>query len=196
MISVLVEGVVVPNIGLRGWYNTRCAEVMASLTQRPLSDHDIEQFEDDPLEFIRLDLSVPSTSASTIGGTSSEAVTRRQAAADVLKALVAGGLEEETTEVVGSLIQKGLETYSSNPRENWRSKDVAVYLLGAIATRGSTVAVRYYLFLQRSLVHPYLPSSARSYVHELTDQRRRFFFEQRIPRPPGPRGDRAPDPAG
>lgn len=106
-------------------------------------DHDIEQLEDDPLEFIRLDLSVPSTSASTIGGTSSEAVTRRQAAADVLKALVASGLEEETTEVVGSLIQKGLETYSSNPRENWRSKDVAVYLLGAIATRGSTVAVRY-----------------------------------------------------
>lgn len=105
-------------------------------------DHDIEQFEDDPLEFIRLDLSIPSTSAGTIGGTSSEAVTRRQAAADVLKALVAGGLEEETTEVVGSLIQKGLETYSSNPRENWRSKDVAVYLLGAIATRGSTVAVR------------------------------------------------------
>ena len=105
-------------------------------------DHDIEQFEDDPLEFIRLDLSIPSTSAATIGGTSSEAVTRRQAAADVLRALVVGGLEEETTEVVGSLIQKGLETYSSNPRENWRSKDVAVYLLGAIATRGSTVAVR------------------------------------------------------
>ena len=109
------------------------------------SDHDIEQFEDDPLEFIRLDLSVPSTSAGTIGGTSSEAVTRRQAAADVLKALVVGGLEEETTEVVGSLIQKGLEAYSSNPRDNWRSKDVAVYLLGAIATRGSTVAVRLFL---------------------------------------------------
>ena len=89
-----------------------------------------------------MDLSVPSTSAGTIGGTNSEVVTRRQAAADVLKALVASGLEEETTEIVGSLIQKGLETYSSNPRENWRSKDVAVYLLGAIATRGSTVAVR------------------------------------------------------
>lgn len=87
-----------------------------------------------------MDLSIPS--AGAIGGTSSEAVTRRQAAADVLKALVAGGLEGETTEIVGSLIQKGLETYASNPRENWRFKDVAVYLLGAIATRGSTVAVR------------------------------------------------------
>ena len=107
-----------------------------------MEDHDIEQFEDDPLEFIRLDLSIPSTSTGTIGGTSGEVVTRRQAAADVLKAFVASGLEEEITEVVGSLIQKGLETYSSNPRENWRSKDVAVYLLGAIATRGSTVAVR------------------------------------------------------
>ena len=126
-----------------------------------LSDHDIEQFEDDPLEFIRLDLSIPSTSAGTIGGTSSEAVTRRQAAADVLKALVAGGLEEETTEVVGSLIQKGLETYSSNPRENWRSKDVAVYLLGAIATRGSTVAVRLSLVLPTITCSPLPPISSK-----------------------------------
>ena len=173
---MLVEGVVVPNIGLRGQCHVYCA-VESLLTRQPTpADHDIEQFEDDPLEFIRLDLSVPSTSAGTIGGTNSEAVTRRQAAADVLKALVAGGLEEETTEVVGSLIQKGLETYSSNPRDNWRSKDVAVYLLGAIATRGSTVAVRS-LLLQRPFVHPYLQFSARSHVHELADQRRRIFFE-------------------
>lgn len=114
-------------------------------------DHDIEQFEDDPLEFIRLDLSIPST--GTAGGASGEVVTRRQAAADVLRALVACGLEEETTEVVGSLIQKGLETYSSNPRENWRFKDVAVYLLGAIATRGSTVAVRLRLGIPRTTIH-------------------------------------------
>lgn len=120
-------------------------------------DHDIEQFEDDPLEFIRSDLSVPTTSAGTIGGTSSEAVTRRQAAADVLKALVAGGLEEETTEIVGSLIQEGLKAYSSNPRENWRSKDVAVYLLGAIATRGSTIAVRLLLVTPTVTRLPSLP---------------------------------------
>ena len=124
-------------------------------------DHDIEQFEDDPLEFIRLDLSVPSTSSGTIGGTSSEAVTRRQAAADVLKALVASGLEGETTEVVGSLIQKGLETYSSNPRENWRSKDVAVYLLGAIATRGSTVAVRLLLVTLTTTRLPLSPTFSK-----------------------------------
>ena len=125
------------------------------------ADHDIEQFEDDPLEFIRLDLSIPSTSAGTIGGASSEGVTRRQAAADVLKALVAGGLEEETTEIVGSLIQKGLETYSSNPRENWRSKDVAVYLLGAIATRGSTVAVGLLLVPLTITRSPSLPISSK-----------------------------------
>lgn len=120
-----------------------------------LADHDIEQFEDDPLEFIRLDLAIPSTST---GGASGEAVTRRQAAADVLKALVASGLEEETTQVVGSLIRKGLETYSSNPRENWRSKDVAVYLLGAIATRGSTVAVRLLSVVFSMITHlPSLP---------------------------------------
>lgn len=123
-----------------------------------LVDHDIEQFEDDPLEFIRLDLSIPSTSAGTIGGTSNEAVTRRQAAADVLKALVASGLEEGTTKIVGSLIQKWLEMYSSNPGENWRLKDVAVYLLGAIATRGSTVAVRSLLVILPMITHsPSLP---------------------------------------
>ena len=132
-------------------------DIFASIITPFRVDHDIEQLEDDPLEYIRLDLSVPSTSAGTIGGTSSEAVTRRQAAADVLKALVASGLEDETTEVVGSLIQKGLETYSSNPGENWRSKDVAVYLLGAIATRGSTVAVRLLLATPTITCSPLLP---------------------------------------
>jgi hypothetical protein len=149
-----------------------------------LADHDIEQFEDDPLEFIRLDLSIPSTSASTIGGSSSEAVTRRQAAADVLKALVASGLEEETTEVVGSLIQKGLETYSFNPRENWRLKDVAVYLLGAIATRGSTVAVCFLLvILPANSHHRY---TAWSHIHELAHQRCRVLFEQCVSRSSSP----------
>ena len=68
--------------------------------------------------------------------------------------------------------------------------------LGRSQREGRPSRFVYSLFPQRSPVYPYLPSSARGYVHELTDQRRRFFFEQCIPRPPGPRGDRAPDPAG
>lgn len=132
-----------------------------------------------------MDLSIPSTSAGTIGGSSSEAVTRRQAAADVLKALVASGLEEETTEVVGSLIQKGLETYSFNPRENWRLKDVAVYLLGAIATRGSTVAVCF-LFVILEPVNPHHRCTARSHIHKLAHQCCRVLFEQRVSRSSSP----------
>ncbi|KAF8148458.1 importin alpha re-exporter [Crassisporium funariophilum] len=109
-ISSLVQGVVVPNVALR--------------------EHDIEQFEDDPLEFIRLDLSVSAT------GT--DLATRRQAAADVLQALVGSGYEAEATEIVGSWISTGLAEYTKNKEENWKAKDSAVYLLTAVATRGST----------------------------------------------------------
>lgn len=109
-ISSLVQGVVVPNVALR--------------------EHDIEQFEDDPLEFIRLDLALSST------GT--DLATRRQAAADVLQALVGAGSEAEATEVAGNWIGSGLAQYEANEAENWKAKDSAVYLLTAVATRGST----------------------------------------------------------
>ncbi|KAG6331701.1 hypothetical protein ID866_7388 [Astraeus odoratus] len=116
VIYSLVQGVVVPNVGLR--------------------DHEMEQFEDDPLEFIRLDLSLPTGSG---GAGSAEVSTRRQAAADVLQALVGSGYQTEATEIVGSWISTGLQEYSSNPAQNWKSKDSAVYLLTAIATETSTV---------------------------------------------------------
>ncbi|KAJ7594086.1 CAS/CSE protein [Mycena floridula] len=108
-ISSLVEGVVIPNVALR--------------------EHDIEQFEDDPLEFIRLDLSLSSTG---------DLATRRHAAADVLQALVSSGFDKDTTEIVSAWIGTGLGQYEANKAENWKSKDSAIYLLTAIATRGST----------------------------------------------------------
>ncbi|KAI0833709.1 Cse1-domain-containing protein [Trametes gibbosa] len=114
-ISGLVQGVVVPNVSLR--------------------EHELEQFEDDPLEYIRLDLALPSMGG--IGG-AHDAVTRRQAAAEVLRALVSTGLEAETTEVTGAWIGQGLNEYTANKTENWRAKDTAIYLLTAVATRGST----------------------------------------------------------
>jgi len=130
-------------------------------------DHDTEQLEDDPLQFIRVDLSIPSTSAGTIRGTSSEVITHRQTAAGGLKALVASGLEEETTEVIDSSVRKGLETYSFNPHENWRSKDVAVHPPGAIATRRSTVAVRLLLVtptITRSPLPPIFSKESRPQI--------------------------------
>lgn len=98
-----------------------------------LREHDVEQFEDDPLEFIRLDLAVSAT------GT--DLATRRQAAADVLQALVGSGYDAEATEIVGAWINTGLSEYASNKAENWKAKDSAVYLLTAVATRGSTTQV-------------------------------------------------------
>jgi exportin-2 (importin alpha re-exporter) len=89
------------------------------------------------MEFIRLDLSLPS------GGVGSpEAATRRQAAGDVLQALVSSGLDAETTQIVGTWISSGLQEYHANPVQNWKSKNSAVYLLTAIASRGSTSMVR------------------------------------------------------
>jgi exportin-2 (importin alpha re-exporter) len=113
-----------------------------SPTYSTVPEHDLEQFEDDPLEFIRLDLSIPSTSGA--GGSAGDVVTRRQAAADVLQALVFSGVEAETTEIVGSWISNGLQSYSANPKQNWKAKDSAIYLLGAIATKGSTTLVSHY----------------------------------------------------
>lgn len=110
-------------------------------------DHEIEQFEDDPLEYVRLDLSLPSSSGG-LGLGSHDAVTRRQAAADVVRALVSTGLEVVTTEVAQSWIQKGLDDYAKNRSSEgaWKYKDTAVYLLTAVATLGSTTQVS-------SLVH-------------------------------------------
>lgn len=110
-IASLVQGVIIPNIGLR--------------------DHEMEQFEDEPLEFIRLDLA--------FGGSASEVATRRQAAADVLQALVSSGYQTEATEIVGSWITSGLQQYNSNPAQNWKAKDSAIYLLTAVATEASTM---------------------------------------------------------
>ena len=107
-----------------------------------LLDHEVEQFEDDPLEYIRTDLSLPAASGG-LGLGSHDAMTRRQAAADVLKALVSSGLETQATEVAGGWISQGLQEYNANKtsEDSWKAKDTAIYLMTAVATRGSTTQV-------------------------------------------------------
>ncbi|KAE9390040.1 Cse1-domain-containing protein [Gymnopus androsaceus JB14] len=68
----------------------------------------------------------------------SDTATRRQAAADVLQALVSSGYEAETTQLVGEWFSKGLAKYEANKKMNWKSKDGAMYLLTAVAMRGVT----------------------------------------------------------
>lgn len=61
----------------------------------------------------------------------------------MLRALVSSGLESETTEVTGAWINQGLQQYNDNKNaeDSWKAKDTAVYLLTAVATRGSTTQV-------------------------------------------------------
>lgn len=148
-------------------------------------EHELEQFEDDPLEYIRLDLALPSIGA----GVSNDGATRRQAAADVLRALVASGHEAEATEVTGAWIGQGLNEYNANKTQNWRAKDTAIYLLIAIATRGSTTqhgvtstnalidVVQFFsdhvfqdLQAQEGSIHPILQVDAIRFLHTFRNQ--------------------------
>ena len=113
-IKGLIAGVVVPNLALR----TR----------------DVEAFEDTPLEYVRAELHV------------SEVATPRQAAADVVKALGGVGADSEraTTEVSLEWIGRALAEASAGRggEDAWKSKDAAVYLFEAVATRSGTLTVR------------------------------------------------------
>ncbi|KAJ7801877.1 CAS/CSE protein [Mycena olivaceomarginata] len=123
-LSTIIQSIIVPNVLFR--------------------ESDEEMFTDDPLEFIRLSLFDSATSSAAGLATGADGRTRRQAAADVLKALVGSGFEREATAEVEKWVQMGLGQYSSASVEErvrgqgWKAKDGAVYLMMAVATRGST----------------------------------------------------------
>ncbi|RDL35142.1 putative importin-alpha export receptor [Venustampulla echinocandica] len=99
----VVEKVILPNISLR--------------------ESDIEQFEDEPIEYIRRDLE------------GSDADTRRRAATDFLRKLLEK-FEGLVTEVVGRYTKHYLELFKNNPSGEWKAKDTAIYLFSAIAAKG------------------------------------------------------------
>ncbi|KAJ7043405.1 CAS/CSE protein [Mycena alexandri] len=123
-LSTIIQSIIVPNVLFR------------------VSDE--EMFTDDPLEFIRLSLFDSASSAAGLAGGGADGRTRRQAAADVLKALVGSGFEREATTEVEKWVQMGLSQYNSATVQDrvegqgWKAKDGAVYLMMAVATRGST----------------------------------------------------------
>ncbi|CZT50240.1 probable importin-alpha export receptor [Rhynchosporium secalis] len=107
ILGQVVEKVILPNVSLR--------------------ESDIEQFEDEPIEYIRRDLE------------GSDADTRRRAATDFLRKLLEI-FETMVTSVVGRYIQHYLHSFSKNPSGEWKSKDTAVYLFSAIAAKGVVTA--------------------------------------------------------
>lgn len=107
ILQEVVQKVILPNVSLR--------------------ESDIEQFEDEPIEYIRRDLE------------GSDADTRRRAATDFLRKLLEK-FENLVTEVVGTYVEKYLSAFAANPSNEWRAKDTAVYLFSAIAAKGTITA--------------------------------------------------------
>jgi exportin-2 (importin alpha re-exporter) len=99
----------------------------AILPSISLRDSDIEQFEDEPIEYIRKNLE------------GSDIDTRRRAATEFLRKLLQQ-FEDLVTQVVGKYVNHYLSRYSENPKDEWKSKDAAVYLFSAIAARGVVTA--------------------------------------------------------
>ncbi|KAI1005838.1 Importin alpha re-exporter [Podosphaera aphanis] len=106
-LSLAIEKVIIPNISLR--------------------ESDIEQFEDEPIDFIRRDLE------------GSDADTRRRAATDFLQKLLEKFVERVTT-VVGRYITHYLNIFGQSPANEWKSKDTAIYLFSCIAITGANTA--------------------------------------------------------
>jgi exportin-2 (importin alpha re-exporter) len=109
ILGEVVEKVILPNVSLR--------------------ESDIEQFEDEPIEYIRRDLE------------GSDADTRRRAATDFLRRLLEN-FEELVTNVVSRYITHYLGAFSQNPNSEWKSKDTAVYLFSAIAAKGTITSAQ------------------------------------------------------
>ncbi|KAG8695927.1 importin-alpha export receptor [Ceratobasidium sp. 395] len=164
-----------------------------------LRTHEVEQFEDDPLEYIRRDLSLSGTTAAGGGGTSASEMGRRGAATELLRALLSVGLEAQATKLSEDSVGRLLGMY--NAREGgddaWAHKDTAVYLLSAVAARGSTqqhgvtstnVLVNVVQFFSDHVagdllaplgsIHPILQVDAIRFVHMFRNQ---FAKDQLLP---------------
>ncbi|KAK9829548.1 hypothetical protein WJX72_006417 [[Myrmecia] bisecta] len=90
---------------------------------------DVEElFDMNFIEYIRRD-----TEGSDVG-------TRRRAAADLVKSLTEK-FPAEVTQMFSGYVGAMLSEYATNPAQNWKSKDCAIYLVMALTVRGKTAAL-------------------------------------------------------
>lgn len=101
-----------------------CEKVI--LPNMQFRESDVELFEDNPDEYIRRDIE------------GSDVDTRRRAACDLVKAL-SRFFEARITSVFSRYVTTMLQNYSNNPKENWKCKNVAVYLVTSLAAKAQTV---------------------------------------------------------
>lgn len=102
---------------------TICENVIVPNMQ--FREADEEMFEDNPEEYLRRDLE-----GSDIG-------TRRHSACNLVRGLCKF-FEAPVTAIFSGYITAMLREYGESPAENWKQKDVALYLITAIATRSRT----------------------------------------------------------
>ncbi|KAI1863767.1 hypothetical protein JX265_003903 [Neoarthrinium moseri] len=104
-LNQVVEKVVLPNVALR--------------------ESDMEQFEDEPIEFIRRDLEGSDTDS------------RRRAATDFLRTL-----QEKFESLVTGVAGKYINHYLEQGKSDWKQKDTAVSLFLSIAAKGAVTAAQ------------------------------------------------------
>lgn len=92
-----------------------------------LREEDEENFEMNFVEYVRRD------------SEGSDSDTRRRLACELVKALV-DNFPNEITDMCSAYVASMLREYSANPSAHWKSKDCAIYLLTALAVRGTTQA--------------------------------------------------------
>ena len=90
-----------------------------------LRTNDLELFEDNPIEYIRRDIE------------GSDSDTRRKSATELVKGL-RKNYEQEVTGICSSYITAMIQQYLTNPQANWKAKDIAIYLITALAVKSST----------------------------------------------------------
>jgi exportin-2 (importin alpha re-exporter) len=91
------------------------------------SDLDEENFEDNPVEYIRRDIE------------GSDGETRRRSACELVKGL-RKHFEQQVTQIFSAYVNRMLEEYRGNPKEHWRSKDVALFLVTALTISRQTAS--------------------------------------------------------
>lgn len=90
-----------------------------------LREVDIEIFEDNPEEYIRKDIERSDTD------------TRRRASSDLVQAL-STQFEKQVVAIFSSYVTTLLQESASDPKKNWRQKDVALFLVTTLASRAQT----------------------------------------------------------
>jgi len=90
-----------------------------------LREVDIEIFEDNPEEYIRKDIE------------RSDVDTRRRAASDLVQAL-STQFEKQVVAIFSAYVSTLLQESATDVKKNWRQKDVALFLVTTLASKGQT----------------------------------------------------------